>query len=547
MIKKALLIHLLIGFLFAGNLNAQSIYLTVTGENEMETKIIDSITYKKQFRDYTALNQEVINFKNRLNTIGYLEHELLNVSKQNDSTYQANFHLNELYHTIYIYHENKIDSNLINLISDTSKNDYLTIPIHNLESVLRLLNKEISDQGDPFSTLQLKNIKKIHEGVLSADLELSHSLNRKINHIILNGYKSFPRSYVNHFLKIKPNQDFNLSKIKERTLKLNNLTFATQIKEPEVLFTKDSTLLYIYVEKSKSNSFDGFLGFGTNSETNKIEFDGFLNLNLINNLNFGETFKLYYKSDENEQKTFNINTKLPYIFNSPLGIELQLDIFKKDSSFVSVTQTAKLAYQFDYKNEISIGINATNSNYLLEDSMANISDYKSNHFLLNYKHKSLQVYDPLFPIQFYFEFSSGLGNRKMDNSIESQSIFNINTFKIFNLNVKNSIYGKIEGGVLISDTYLENEMLRFGGINSIRGFEENSLIADLYATLNTEYRYRVNTSLYVHTIFDAGYFENKISELKEKLFGFGFGFGLHTNAGLFRFNYSSGKTKNPTL
>ncbi|OUR91470.1 hypothetical protein A9Q87_10525 [Flavobacteriales bacterium 34_180_T64] len=511
----------------------------------METKIIDSLNYKKQFTDYASLSKEIKEFQKRLNHIGYLEHELLNVTKQNDSMYQAQFSLKELYHTIYIYHENKIDANLINLISDTGENGYFEIPIDNLEDVLQLLNTEIANQGAPFSVLQLKNIQKVRNGILSAELGLSNANKRNIDNILIKGYEAFPKSFLKHYLKIRPNQNFNLSKIKDKTIKLNSLKFATQIKDPEVLFTKDSTILYIYVEKAMSNTFDGFIGFGTNSETNKIEFDGYLNLNLTNNLNFGEVFTLYYKSDENEQKTFEINTKLPYLFNSPLGVELQLNIFKKDSSFVSVSQMAKLAFQFDSKNEISVGLKSTNSNNLLEEeATVNVSDYKSNHYLISYRHQNFQNYDPLFPIGLYVDFTAGIGTRKVNTINESQSIFNIDAYKIFNLNLKNSIYAKIKGGLLLSDTYLENEMLRFGGINSLRGFEENSLTADLFGVLNTEYRYRINNSLYVHSIFDAGYFENKISNLKGKLFGFGFGFGLRTKAGLFRFNYSSGKTKN---
>ena len=52
-------------------------------------------------------------------------------------------------------------------------------------------------------------------------------------------------------------------KLKKKTQKLNDLKFASEIKTPEVLFAKDSTNLYMYIEKAKSNSFDGFLGFGT--------------------------------------------------------------------------------------------------------------------------------------------------------------------------------------------------------------------------------------------------------------------------------------------
>jgi hemolysin activation/secretion protein len=89
--------------------------------------------------------------------------------------------------------------------------------------------------------------------------------------------------------------------------------------------------------------------------------------------------------------------------------------------------------------------------------------------------------------------------------------------------------------------------MRFGGINSIRGFEENSLTANLFSVINTEFRYKVNNSLYVHSVIDGAYFENDLVDTKGKLFGFGFGFGLLTKSGLFKFNYSNGKTENQTF
>ena len=91
---------------------------------------------------------------------------------------------------------------------------------------------------------------------------------------------------------------------------------------------------------------------------------------------------------------------------------------------------------------------------------------------------------------------------------------------------------------------MDNELFRFGGINSIRGFEENSLQANLYSVLNTEYRYRLSNTLFLHSILDIGYFENKNLLIKQKIYGFGFGFGLKTNSGLLRFNYSGGKIEN---
>ena len=66
----------------------------------------------------------------------------------------------------------------------------------------------------------------------------------------------------------------------------------SEIKKPEILFTKDSTIIYLYLKKEKSNSFEGFLGFSTNQQSNKIELNGNIDLKLISNLNSGEELHL---------------------------------------------------------------------------------------------------------------------------------------------------------------------------------------------------------------------------------------------------------------
>src|SRR5690606_19532993 len=146
------------------------------------------------------------------------------------------------------------------------------------------------------------------------------------------------------------------------------------------------------------NSFDGFLGFGTNEDTNKLQFDGYLNLNLTNNLNYGESFRLLYKSDENDQKTFQSELTLPYIFSSPIGLDLQLYIFRRDSSFTTTNQFAKLHYQINSKHKIYAGITSTQSNNLLNNSASNlITDFDSSFFTSAYEYINLQSYNLLFP------------------------------------------------------------------------------------------------------------------------------------------------------
>lgn len=527
----------------------QILSLKMIGKTEVETKVIDSLNYLKTHNDYASIILEVDSIQNTLFKMGYIENELKYINKKNDSVFMAKFHLKKKYDTIYIHYDNSvIDASVLKLVSDDVFDGYFTLPFSAIENSLIFINSKTSEQGSPFSKLKLDNIQ-IDNNDLKADLIIdSKEQKRTIDNIVIKGYEKFPKSYLKHYLKIKPNQTFNLNTIKQKTNLLNDLKFANQIKPPEVLFSKDSTTLYLYTEKAKSNAFDGFLGFGTNEDTNKLEFDGYLNLNLTNNLNFGESFSLLYKSDENDQKTFRTDLTLPYLFKSPIGIDLRLQIFKKDSTFTTVNQSVKLHYQITPKHKVFTGVTSTTSNNLLSSvNLQNISYYDSNFFTLAYQFLKRQGNNLLFPIKSSLYLETGFGNREVENAKEKQSQYSIDAFKIFNLNDKNSFYFRVNGANLISDAYFENELFRFGGINSIRGFEENSLLATLFGVLNTEYRYQLNKSIFIHSITDIAYFENKIANSKEKLFGYGFGFGILTKAGLFKFNYANGKTDNQTF
>lgn len=545
MTKKLFLYHIIyIAFIsvsFGQNLN-----LKIIGANEVETKIIDSIPYLKKHANYISIESETDSIFSSLVNKGYLEAKIKSISKLNDSSFISEIVIGEIYKSLTIYYQDSIISqSFLKKITNKYNDSSFTISIPESKTKLKQLTSLIAQNGFPFTSLQLSKFSIDENKNVTAVLNVNkNGKERVIDNVIIKGYEKFPKSYLKHFLKIKRNELFNLKTIKAKTQLLDNLRFSNQIKEPEVLFTNDSTTLYLYLEKAKSNNFDGFLGFGTNEETRKIEFDGYLNLELNNNLNYGETFKLLYKSDEIDQKTFNANLNLPYLFNSPIGIELGLNIFKKDTLFTTTNQLAKAFYQINAKNLVKIGIENIESNNLVSENLIGVDDYKTTLYQIGYQFLKQDNSSILFRNQSGINTEIGFGKRTLSNTSEKQTGFKFEIYKNFNLNPENKIYLRFNTNGLISDTYLENELIRFGGINSIRGFEENSLTATLLGVVNTEYRYLLSSSIYVHSIFDFSYLENQITNQKEKLFGFGFGFGILTQAGVFRLIYANGKSEN---
>ncbi|WP_299608404.1 BamA/TamA family outer membrane protein [uncultured Aquimarina sp.] len=519
-----------------------SITLQVKGKDSIETAKIDSISYKKTFDNYIDLRTETSNLHKKLLKTGYLDAEWRSITKTSDTTFLSNFKLNQKYTELIIKYDN--ETLPLKIIEEISKNPSTTefiIPIEKTENTLQHLTNYLVNQGNTFTNLSLTEIKKKEQKVF-AKLISKKGVERKIDDIIIKGYTKFPNSFLKYNSKIRKGSVFNKSDVLKKSQAIDNLGFSKNIKPPEILFEKDSTKIYLYLEKKSANSFDGFLGFSNDSESNNLELNGYLNLNLINNLNFGERLNLIYKSDGNEQQRFQANLFLPYVFKSPIGIEAGLDIFKKDSSFLITEQKLKLNYLINDKNNIALGYKSISSDNLLDEPLPslNIENYSANFFGISFNHTKRQN-NILFPIKNNYLLEIEYGTRNTDALKTNQIKGTINIEHIFKLNTRNNIFIKNSSAAIFSEDLFFNELYRFGGINSVRGFEENSINASLFNVFSTEYRYILSNNIYIHTITDYSYFEDETNNISDNLTSFGFGLGLNTKTGLFRIIFANGK------
>lgn len=522
--------------------------LKIQGTTDTETKVIDSLGYSKTFKELTPLLKTIDSLKSSLSQLGYID--ISEKRSNNALSYNAILSLGKRYSYIKIYvgHDKSI-TQYLKQASIKVKNDSVVIETAFAKAILENLTYIAANSGNPFTSFQITSIaKKDISNSLTGTLTIEEDTDRYADRIIINGYEKAPKGFIKHYARIKEGKPFNQKELIEQNERLNNLSFISSKKDPEVLFTKDSTTVYFYLERKVNNRFDGFLGFATNEETNRLQLDGYVDLILTNNLNYGETLLINYKSDGEDQTQLNVKATLPYLFKSPLGLETQLSLFRKDSTFSENSQEASLFYQINANNTISLGYKSKQSEDLIESTDINevIEDYTQQRILGSFKHSNLQS-DFFFPIKTQLTIEGELGNRQTGTSKEEQLSINEYASHIFKLNEYNQIYLQNRTQVLLSDSYLTNELYRFGGITSIRGFEENSIFANLVSTLNTEYRYVLNSSIYIHSIIDLAYFENEIANQKEKLVSFGIGAGLRTKAGIFKINIANGKTENQTF
>jgi hypothetical protein len=536
----ALIITLIIS---SGNISAQKVYLNIKGNSSEETKTIDSIGYTKAFTNAKEINTTIATFSNQLLKIGFIESEIVNSEKSNDSTFQFTYHLKTRTTHLHIYID-PINQNSIQKQFPIT-NQTVKIPIEATESFLNTVLTNLENKGSSLSKITLINFRK-HDNKLFADLLIKDDQSRKLTSIIVNGYNKFPSNHLNNINKQYKNQIFNQKTVEKIYNEFEKYPFIKQIKYPEILFTKDSTKVYIYVEKARSNTFDGFIGF-SNNENKKLAINGYLDLTLSNSLQGGEKFELYWKGDENKQTTFNASLEIPYLFKSPLALKTQLNIFKRDSIFQNTTININLGYYFKYNKKLYIGYQATESNDIQNTNNSTISDFKNNFLTSTFEYTNFQSEIQIFPIKSTFEFKIGTGKRNSKTQSTIQQLASLNAFYNFNINNKNIINLKTQNYYLISNDYITNELYRFGGINSIRGFNENTLQGNLFTSILSEYRYLASKNLYIHSILDYGYQQDKTTKTTNKLLGLGAGIGITTNNGLINIVYANGSQDNQEI
>lgn len=546
-------------FLFSIGLtsSAQNIQLQLSGNSISETKIIDSLTYLSNHKNAKSVNDEITFTTEKLSKIGFIENKTVSKTKINDSSYIAKLNLGERIKSIHIY-IGQIPA-LKRMLFPNYDQDTLVITYAETEAFLNQSLKNLEQKGYAFTKLYLNQFQKKGTKLL-ATLKIEEKNQRTLNSIAVKYDKIeqkdiFPKGHLTQINQKYKNKLFNqelVSKIHDDFKKFN---FITQIKYPEILFTKDSTKVYVYLEKAKPNTFEGFIGFNNNN-SKKLTFNGYLDLSLQNTLNAGEQFSLYWKSDGNKQKTFKTTLELPYIFKSPIGLRAQLNIFKQDSIFQNTKTAIDLSYYLNYNTRIYLGYQSTISSDIQNTNNTLIADFQNSYLTSELHYSKLDNRSSLFQNKTKLNIKTGIGKREISNTTDNtiknpQFYIDIFAMRTFYLNDKNAINIRSQNFYLKSTNYITNELLRFGGINSIRGFTENSLQANFITVLLTEYRYLVSPKLYLHTILDYSIFRN--STLKDQpsdkttLLGLGLGLGIKTSNGLLKISIATGSPNDQKL
>ncbi len=466
-----------------------------------------------------------------------------------DSLSQNSYYLTELKNVIKgdskteIYFDKGINFNeaVVKITDDIAQTSGLKSEFYtkNLDSLKNKISNDYRNTGFAFNRVKSKflgmknNIPQIEITVVEGD-------QRKINRFVLKGYEKVPKRFIQNLNKDflgKVYDDKNLIQINQS---LQNHSFILLDKPPQTLFTKDSTQIFLFMQKRKSNSFDGVIGFG-NDKSEKFSLNGSLNMNFRNMFNGFETMNIFWQRNPDKAQTFDVKTDIPYLLQSNIGLNLNMNIYRQDSTFATVKFLPSVYLHLS--NRQKIGLRGTFETSSVMDSLyVQGKDFAKKGVGVWYDYTEPSEVD-LFIYKTRIRAEADYISTRYSKENSSVTQNNIFFSGERNLHLKGSHYLNLKGETALINSQNElaaNELPRLGGWNSFRGFNENALLADFYYFGTAEYRYLVNNQAFFDVFGQYGQLNNRSLNVKPKLYSFGLGFNFFLPIGLMSFQISNG-------
>lgn len=499
---------------FSHGIFSQGLTLKLASKDSLEITILKTISHKEKHMFEKSIYDEIYAVHEKIKRLGFFTSTIERITHTNKN-YLAVFNLGSKTDEISITLPKGLNFNNPHLTGN-----FVKLKVGELENFTNLVVSELDNQGLSFSKISFKNPKYINQ-TLVVELQINQSEKRNINKVIVKGYENFPDSYLKNYFRINKSVTFSKKQLKQISSQTKTLSFIKEKKSPEILFKKDSTILYLFLDKLKTNSIDGIINFISKENGNGILLNGNLDLKLNNTFDTGESFDLFWNKIAEEKSEFKLKGDIPYLFNSHLSIGFAFNIYRQDSTFLNTKFNTNFNYQLNSKSKFSIYYSTEKSDYLINNNDTNFDSFSNNFLGIGYN-LTLSSSSNLYLTKFKLYISPALGKRKSELNNTNQFKIDFNSMVNIKTSIKSYLHLRNKTGYLNSNIMLTNDLYRIGGVNSIRGFSEQSIFTSKFSYFNLDYRYLTSETSYLYSISDFGIIKS-LNSSYESILGLGIG------------------------
>jgi hypothetical protein len=385
--------------------------------------------------------------------------------------------------------------------------------------------------------------------------------------------------FLERYLGIQDGSIYRKDKLQAISKKIMELPYIQEERPWSITLLGSGSILNLYLKPKKSSQIDVLVGFLPNNDqltNNRLLITGEATVNLKNALGNGESIGLNWQQVQVQSPRLNLYFQQPYIFHSPFGVNASFDLFKKDSSYININGILGVQYTASSTRNGSVFLQAAASNLITVDTLQVISTHQLpsqgdvssvslgvtyNYVNTNYRfnplrgnelsligsvgsrtvHKNSAIVKLIDPSDSAFDFNSLYDSVKL-NSYEFRA--KLQAAHYFQVSRASTLKGEVNAGIFQSPNPFRNEVFQIGGYKLLRGFDEESILANQFVVGTLEYHYLIGQNSFIFSFVDYGWAKNTVPgyTMSSTYLGFGVGLAFETKAGIFNMSYAMGKT-----
>ncbi len=304
--------------------------------------------------------------------------------------------------------------------------------------------------------------------------------------------------------------------------------------------TSDSTArIVVPVEPLPPGQFDLVVGVLPATDNRSSTLVGGGHISLLNAFGAGRTMDMQLDRRPGQVSAARVLVSDPAVVNLPITARVGFDGLQQDSTFSNRTWSAGLGYRFD--EQVSLGVRLARE--VTRPGQGGLAEGIARSDAT------------LWGVEITF--------RRIDNELQPHrgvtftSLIERGDRRAATVSRMERLTGRVRGFVPVAERSTlvvggdaalvrgENldasQLVRFGGAQSLRGYDEDRFLVDTALRSVTEWRFAFETVSYAFAFVDVGYVAREETGLAEVFPGAGLGMVVETGAGLMNLSYAINK------
>lgn len=419
--------------------------------------------------------------------------------------------------------------------------------------------EDFSESGYPFARIKLDR-SSIRSGSLYGELAIDPGPEITNDSIHFFSKVKTNKSYIYQLLDVVPNAPFKESSYQNIESRFDRSPFLNFAGRKDISFQNKKAKIFLDVEELKTNTFQGVLGLQQSNDRSPSVV-GSLDLNILNLFRSGKELTFFWERFSESSQKLDIYYKHPFFLNSKIHPVFAFSLLKQDTSFLTRQVNIGLSTFISPKTSLEIAFENTNGSLITtnEDVLRDrdLADFKRNLYRLKI---SKGHFNTLSTLQNDWVWSVAIlgGNKTITRNVSLPATYydtinlETNFFRYdmrlgyqYSIGKRQTIFNEIRSGGIVNDEILTNELIRVGGLQTLRGFDEKIFFTEYYALSRLELRSFFERGSYAYVFYDQLLFRR--GDENQSPFGVGLGFVLSTSSGQFNFALASGNSTNQNI